>query len=202
MAISTRSLSIANEAGCPVKFDSREPRGRTSVEIFMAHACAGSIGPDSFARVDGLRPSLSKILGICGGLPIALSVIGRALSKYVRHYRTFDCACDVYAVKLEKKRELVGKLKTEGGASLNAGIALSLECVEAEFSEYVDEHSVETGHTVSDLYVSLCVVSNQVVGSCVGFGSNVGVGRRCCAGCCDAVLRYELSKIGIAIGAK
>ncbi len=56
---------------------------------------------------------------------------------------------------------MVGKLKTEGGASLNAGIALSLECLEAKFSEYVDEHSVKTDHTVSDLYVSLCVVSDQ-----------------------------------------
>ncbi len=78
MAISTRSQAIANEAGISCEFDSREPWGCTSVEIFMAHACAGSTGPVLFNDVDGLRPSLSKILGICGGLPIALSVIGRA----------------------------------------------------------------------------------------------------------------------------
>ncbi len=133
MGISTRSQAIANEAGYPVKFDSREPRGRTSVEIFTAHACAGATGPISFAGVDGLRPSLSKILAICGGLPIALSVIGRALSKDVRSYGTFERAYDSYAAKLEKKRKLVGDMMTEGGASLNPGIALSLESLEAEF---------------------------------------------------------------------
>ncbi len=67
MAISTRSEAIAKEAGCAVKFDTREPRGRTSVDIFMAHACSGLTGPISFTEIDGLRPSLSKILGICAG---------------------------------------------------------------------------------------------------------------------------------------
>ncbi len=51
---------------------------------------------------------------------------------------------------------------TEGGASLNAGITPSLESLEAEFSECVAEHSLETEYTVSDLYISLCVLSNQV----------------------------------------
>ncbi len=178
MAISTRSLSIAKKAGCPVKFDIREPQGRASIDIFMAHACGDSTGPSSFAGVDGLRSSLSKILGICGGLPIALSVIGHSVCKGVVHYGTFERACDAYAAKLEKRRELVGEKEAEGGTSLNAGIELSLESIEPEFSQCVAEYSLETDHTVSDLYISLCVLPEQMWIPVSFFGSNVAVLKR------------------------
>ncbi len=127
----------------------------------MVHACVGWTGPVSLAGVDGLGPSLSKIL-FCVGLPILLSVIGRALSKYVRHYRTFECACDVDATTLEKKRRLVGDMMTEGGSILDAGIALSLESLEEDFSQCIAEHSLETDHSVCDLYISLCALPSRV----------------------------------------
>ncbi len=75
---------------------------------------------------------------------------------------TFERACDAYAIKLGKKRTLRGEKETEGGASLNAGIELSLESLEAEFSQCIAEHSLETEHTVSDLYISLCMLSKQM----------------------------------------
>ncbi len=75
--------AIAIEAGFPVRFGSGESRGRTSVEIRMESARAGSSALVSFVGVDGLRFGLLKILSISAGLPIALSVIGRALPKDV-----------------------------------------------------------------------------------------------------------------------
>ncbi len=63
--------------------------------------------------------------------------------------------------KLKWKSIILGDLRTEGGACLNAGIALRVESLKAEFSQSVAEHSLETDRTVSDLYNSLCVLSKQ-----------------------------------------
>ncbi len=94
MAISTRSQAIAKEEGCPLKFDSVDPRERASVEIFMPHACADGTGWVSFGKIDELKPSLSKIPSICDRLPIALLVIGQALAKDVRRVKSFERALD------------------------------------------------------------------------------------------------------------
>ncbi len=86
----------------------------------------------------------------------------------------------------KRKEKVLGDMKTEGGASLNAGIALSLESLEVEFSQCVAEHSLETDYTVSDLYTSLCVLSNQawipvsVLGRCGSLKKMLRWMLRCC----------------------
>ncbi len=45
--------------------------------------------------------------------------------------------------------------------SLNAGILLSLQCLEPEFEKWKDDEGVDTNHSIKDLYVSLCVLQNQ-----------------------------------------
>ncbi len=102
MAISTRSVSIASDAGCVVEFAPRDPFGSVSFQIFMAHAAHHSTSQALLSPQ--VRASVSKVLSICGGLPIALSVTGCAVALLVRLYGTFEKACDEFLDKLGKKK--------------------------------------------------------------------------------------------------
>ncbi len=65
IAVSTRSVNIAVEAGSIVNFGARDPLGPVSVAIFMAHALK------CFRHKAGdVSPSISKVLARCGGLPM------------------------------------------------------------------------------------------------------------------------------------
>ncbi len=158
MAVSTRSVAVANHAGFVVDFAPRDPLGHVSVEIFMAHVSQQSVPQLSSILACS---SASKILQICGGLPIALSIAGCAVSVLLRLYGTFEKACNVYSVKLEKKRITIGDKYDPEGKSLNAGILLSLEYLEVEFSQWKAQAYLELEHTITDLYTSLCVLTNQ-----------------------------------------
>ncbi len=78
----------------------------------------------------------------------------------VRHYWSFEHACDAYALKLEKERKL-GRRYDDRRRGMPECRNCAKSGQEAEFSQCVAEHSPETDHTVCDLYVSLCVLSNQ-----------------------------------------
>ncbi len=71
----------------------------------------------------------------------------------------FGTACDEYATRLEKKRVDLGNEETMEGLSLNAGIVLSLEFLQDELLK----RKVKTVRSMSDLYVSLCVLENQAM---------------------------------------
>ncbi len=60
IVITTRSMAISRKAGESVSFGARDPLGAEAVRIFKAYA-----GFD----FEGLPPSISKILSVCGGLP-------------------------------------------------------------------------------------------------------------------------------------
>ncbi len=75
MAISTRSITIAQCAGSLVKFGARDPLGSVSENIFMAHATRGTLVRITACQNSEIRNSIRKILHICAGLPIALAVL-------------------------------------------------------------------------------------------------------------------------------
>ncbi len=140
MAISTRSVSIAIGTGHVVDFAARDPLGSVSVRGFMK--CASSPIPrDALREVHhDLCPSVQKILSMCGGLPITLSVAGYAVAHLNRTARSFESACEIYitdfcATKLGEKRNPEGK-------RLYDCIHLSLKYLEAEFSEWKREKAV------------------------------------------------------------
>ncbi len=103
MAISTRSVEIAHGAGSIVDFGARDPLGLVSERIFMSHATGSSTSGVTQGRVGELRTSVSKILTVCGGLPIALAVTGCAVALLARTRGNFEAACDTYATALEEK---------------------------------------------------------------------------------------------------
>ncbi len=161
MVISTRSMAIAQCGGSVVRFGARDPLGPVSQKIFMAHATGGAVC--DVAADDGvkIRKSVSKILSVCGGLPIVLSVTGAAVAFLTSSRGNFGSACDAYSVQLEKKRSGLGDEDTMEGKSLNAGILLSLEYLEAEFLSLKSKTNLRVEHSISDLYTSLCVLENQ-----------------------------------------
>ncbi len=59
-------------------------------------------------------------------------VTGSAVALLSDILSDFETACDAYATRLEKKRGSLGDEDTSDGASLNAGILLSLECLQDE----------------------------------------------------------------------
>ncbi len=160
MAISTRSVAIARCAGSVVTFEARDPLGIVSVKIFLAHA-ARVVRRPSPDRCPAITDSVSKILCICGGLPIALAVTGCAVARLTSDLGDFEGACDAYAPRLERKRSALGDEDTVEGLSLNAGILLSLEYLEVEFVKWKAKCAVQIEHTISDLYTSLCVLEHQ-----------------------------------------
>ncbi len=105
----------------------------------------------------GLRNSVQKSLYICAGLPIALAVTGSAVALRSGTLGNFETAYDAYATRLKKKRGNRGDEDTTDGTSLNAGILLSLECLQDELSK----RKVKTDHFIFDLYTSLCVLESQ-----------------------------------------
>ncbi len=157
MAISTRSTTIAEYAGAVVTFGARDPLGNVSLNIFMAYVTRGAPGETFGNRSAGLRNSVQKILEICAGLPIALAVTGSAVRRLSTAFADFDTACDDYARRLEKKRSILGDERTMEGMSLNASILLSLEFLQDDFVT----RELNTDHSISDLYTSLCVLQHQ-----------------------------------------
>ncbi len=155
MAITTRSVTVALEAGCIVDFGARDPLGPVSVGIFMAYAFG--------CKNDSpLLPSMTKILSFCGGLPIALSVAGCAVALLVRTVASFERACNIYAVEFEERNTGLGDERTRISSSLRTGILLSLKYLDTEFSKWKANNSPHFEHSVSDLYASLSVLSNQL----------------------------------------
>ncbi len=81
MVITTRNTNIAEMAGSVVDFDARDPTGCVSEGIFMSYA-APDRGSDTSVEVGPeVKSNVSKVLLLCGGLPIALSVAGCAVKK-------------------------------------------------------------------------------------------------------------------------
>ncbi len=156
MVISTSSVAVAQCAGSVVKFGSRDPLGAASENIFMAHATGGADRQPFPCKSQKLKESVSKILSICCGLPIALSIAGCAVAFLMNSHDDFERACDAYAIQLENKTTCLG-----GEDSLNSGILLSLEYLEVEFRKLKRKKCLHTEHTLRDLYVSLCVLDNQ-----------------------------------------
>lgn len=74
IAISSRSLQVAGRGGSPVVFGERDPCGPISLAIFMSHAA-----PEVHPGKSHLQEA-QRILQLCYGLPIALSVAGAAVS--------------------------------------------------------------------------------------------------------------------------
>ncbi len=157
MAISTRNMAIAQCGGSVVRFGARDPLGPVSQKIFMAHATGGVVREAAAHDEIKIRKSVSKILSLCGGLPIALSVTGAAVAFLTNAGGNFESACDTYSVQLEKRRTCLGDEDTMEGRSLNAGILLSLEYLEAEFLSLKTKTSLRIDHSISDLlYQSMC----------------------------------------------
>ncbi len=161
MVITTRSTNIAETAGSVVDFDARDPMGAVSESIFMSYAkpyrsahASVELGPED-------KSSVSKVLLLCGGLPIALSVAGCAVAKLAKLHKSFASACDDYEVQLKKTKAFLREKPGFIGVSLNAGILLSLECLEPEYEKWKEDYGVDTKHTIKDLYVSLSVLRNQ-----------------------------------------
>ncbi len=134
MAISTRSMKIAQCAGSLVEFGARDPLGSVSEEMFMAHATHGTSVRITACQNPEIRSSVHKILRICAGLPIALAVTGSAVAFAFLSITPsdFEKACDDYARRLERKRSYLGDEDTMEGTSLNASILLSLEFLQDE----------------------------------------------------------------------
>ena len=156
MAVSTRSVEIARAAGLIVPFDAREPTESMSKTLFMHYVtvCVPSV---SYTEVEAeVESSVGKILLLCGGLPIALAVAGCGVASLAHVHGNFKSACILYAKQLEDKVIDLGEEKIGGCGSLNAGIAPSLECMEANW-----EDAAETGHSAMELYTSLCVLEKQ-----------------------------------------
>ncbi len=160
MAISTRSVNIAIGAGCVVDFAARDPL--VSVNIFMSYATSSM--PQDI--VQGLRhdlcPNVSKILSFCAGLPIALSISGSAIAYLTRTLGTFESACEIYVTDFEHKATNLGDERNPEGKRLNDCIRLSLQYLEAKFTDWKERNSVNIEFTISDLYTSLSVLTNQV----------------------------------------
>ncbi len=137
-----------------------------SVAKIMAHAMRSSRD-----NSNDISPSVSKILALCGGLPIALSISECAVALLVRHFGSFERACDIYMIDLKDGGTYLGAKQDPRGKSLFDGILLSLKYLQIEFLKWKASKAVGIGHTIRDLYTNLCVRTNQVW--IPVFGSNV-----------------------------
>ncbi len=161
MAISTRSTAIAQCAGSVVKFEARDPLGTVSKRKFMAHATRGLSGEISTTQGTENGSSISTIVSMCGGLPIALAVTGCAVAYLANLYCYFQKACGEYSEKLEDKLVWIGQGNAMEGTSLDGGIFLSLEFLEAELFHWKKTSPFNIAYSISDLYTSLCVLQHQ-----------------------------------------
>ncbi len=161
LVITTRSTAIAEKAGSVVDFGVRDPTGPVSERIFMSYArpCLAADMDVQFG--EKVKSKISKVLLLCGGLPIALSVAGCAVAKLARLHKSFGAACDQYEIQLNKTKASLREEPGFSGTSLNAGILLSLQCLEPEYEKWKDDYGVDTKYTIKDLFVSLCVLRNQ-----------------------------------------
>ncbi len=57
---------------------------------------------------------------------------------------------------------ILGDERDPDGSRLSDGILLSLKYLEVEFSKWKERISEDIAHTISDLYLSLCVLTKQV----------------------------------------
>lgn len=148
IVISTRNLLISAHDGSRVDFGARDPRGPISKAIFMAHAA-----PDMIPSESSLAAS-QGILDLCSGLPIALSVAGSMVSMYMKMGLEYESACRMYLDEISSEMELY-----PGASFLDSAIRVSLSVLEADFEKNSGHDAVD--QSVSELYISLCVLKNQ-----------------------------------------
>lgn len=125
MAISTRSTLIAHSARRRIESGARDPLGAVSENIFMMHTTRDGTWKAPQEPDGKRRRSVSTILRICAGLPLALAVTGCAVAFLAEKFGDDESACDDYASRLEKLRRELGEEQAEGSTSLNAAICLS-----------------------------------------------------------------------------
>ncbi len=82
------------------------------------------LAPDSSER---LRNAVSKILGWCWGLPIALSVTGSTVALLEKRVGSLERACEKYVTDVEEEGTNVEDERDRRGTKLREGIRLSLK---------------------------------------------------------------------------
>lgn len=147
--LSTRSVQVAAN-GSHVDFGARDPCGPLSVEIFLANAA-----PEMHPNEDQLDAA-KGILNLCSGLPFSLSVAGAAVSLRMKAGVGFEYACRMYFERLCQELELY-----PGCEFLENAIRLSLTALAEECDTNARGVHESTEYSLSELYISLCVLENQ-----------------------------------------
>ncbi|CDF38694.1 WD40-repeat containing protein [Chondrus crispus] len=151
---STRDRGL-RQLGERIAFEPRETEGKEAVDM-LVHASGANRGEVEDARC---KEAVSEILGMCGGLPLALNVAGTSV-RYMRERWEEEVseAWGDYLSKMKRRNTIRRESPKDGYSSLDGALRTSLDILESDVGR--------SGEAVGDIsfrkiHRSLCVMKKQ-----------------------------------------